>query len=61
MPLPPLVSAAALRTWMQAVEDRLTRLEGRRDVVVGGWVLAERDGKVEATNVASGAVVVLTP
>jgi hypothetical protein len=62
MPMPPLASAAELRSWMQSVEDRLTRLEGRRDVVVGGWVLAEDDdGQVVATQVSTGTTVVLAP
>lgn len=61
MPQPPLASAAELRTWMQSVEDRLTRLEGARSVVVGGWVLEEVDGQVQLRNAVSGDVVVLTP
>jgi len=59
MPVPPFADARAVRSWMQEIEDRLTKLEGRRDVVVGGWVLEERDGQVEARHVASGEVVVL--
>lgn len=61
MPKPPLSTAAELRTWMQDIEDRLSRLEGARSVTVGGWVLAETAGVVELTNVASGVVVQLAP
>jgi len=59
MPVPPFADARAVRAWMQEIEDRLTKLEGRRDVVVGGWVLEERDGQVEARHAASGEVVVI--
>lgn len=60
MPLPPLSSGQELRTWMQQVEDRLQRLEGRRSVTVGGWVLTTNgDGDVIARHPVSGTEVVL--
>jgi hypothetical protein len=59
MPMPPLASAADFRVWMQQVEDRLARVEGKRSVVVGGWVLADRDGQVVLSNATTGDEVVL--
>lgn len=60
MPQPPLSTGRELRSWMQQIEDRLTSLEGRRSVTVGGWVLAENAaGDVVARHVASGTEVVL--
>lgn len=60
MPLPPLATGRELRSWMQQIEDRLTAVEGRRSVTVGGWVLAENaDGDVVARHVASGTEVVV--
>lgn len=61
MPQPPLSTARELRSWMQQVEDRLSRLEGARSVTVGGWVLQQDDaGDVVAVNATSGVSVTLT-
>lgn len=60
MPQPQFASGAEFRAWLQGVEDRLTRLEGKRTAVVGGWVLTEGPGgDLIARHVESGAVVVL--
>lgn len=45
--------------WVQQVEDRLRRLEGRRRVTVGDWVLEQVDGDVVLTYTPTGARVQL--
>lgn len=60
MALPPLSSGQDFRVWMQQVEDRLTRLEGRRSVTVGAWVLTvDAAGDVIARHPETGTVVTL--
>lgn len=40
--------------WVQEVQDRLDRLEGRKRFALGDWVLEQVDGDVVLTYVPTG-------
>jgi hypothetical protein len=52
--------SGGLNAWRQRIEDRLRRLENRKRITLGSWVLVEENGEVLLRNNETGETKTLT-